>query len=97
MGGIVALDGEDADERAVRSVKALSLRLTRGLFVSSEPLYKSAIPFATKSKKVVTELRAARVQQWVLEWLLFFPCLFQSASPPLAGLFDSAFIGKRRC
>jgi len=40
VGGIVALDGEYANAGVLRSVKALSLLLTRGIFFSSEPLYK---------------------------------------------------------
>jgi hypothetical protein len=42
------------------SMKALSVRSLRVLFLGPEPLHKTSIPFAAKGQEVVPKLRTVR-------------------------------------
>jgi hypothetical protein len=78
VGRVVALDGEDADARVLRSVKALSFRLALSGFFGSTILHKEAITLSAKICKIVAELRAARVKQKILDRLPWFLWLGQT-------------------
>jgi hypothetical protein len=65
-------------------------RARRTLF-GPEALNQASIPLATKSQKVVIQMRTAGVQQRVLERPLLFLCFRQLNAPPLAGLIRRLF------